>query len=173
MSQIGSSYALLVICLMSLFPPGAEADEAEIARGKYLVAIAGCGDCHTPGGLSGTPDTTRFLGGSDVGTEIPGVGVFLGPNLTPDKETGLGTWTREQIIAAFRTGVRPDGRVLAPVMPWRSFVVLTPSDAAAIAAYLQSLPPVRNDVPGPFGADEKPTSLVMKIVPPDGTAPQH
>ena len=69
------------------------ADDAPVARGRYLVTIAGCSDCHTPGALLGAPDMKRYLGGSDVGFSIPGQGVFVGQNLTPDKETGLGQWT--------------------------------------------------------------------------------
>ena len=74
------------------------------------MIIAGCSDCHTPGALLGAPDMKRYLGGSDVGFAIPGEGVFVGENLTPDKETGLGAWTSEQIIAAIRTGKTPEGR---------------------------------------------------------------
>ncbi len=69
-----------------------------------------------------------MLGGSEVGFEIPGLGVFHGPNLTPDMETGLGSWTEEQIVTAFTTGMRPDGRKLAPIMPWQAFANLTPED---------------------------------------------
>ncbi|MEZ5923302.1 MAG: cytochrome c [Hyphomicrobiaceae bacterium] len=141
------------------------ADE-KVERGKYLVNIGGCFDCHTPGYFFGKPDMGRYLGGSEVGFEIPGMGVFYAPNLTPDAETGLGSWTDEQIIAAFQTGVRPDGRQLAPIMPWQALAKLTKEDAEAIAAYLKSLPAVSNKVPGPFGPDEKPTSFVMKIVEP-------
>ena len=104
------------------------ADPAAIERGKYLVTIAGCNDCHTPGYFLGKPDMARYLGGSDVGFEMPGLGVFVGPNLTPDKETGLGGWTDAQIVAALQKGVRPDGRMLAPIMPWHAFAsLLTPS----------------------------------------------
>ena len=56
----------------------ARADDAQIARGRYLVIIAGCSDCHTPGALLGAPDMKRYLGGSDVGFAIPGQGVFVG-----------------------------------------------------------------------------------------------
>ena|SRR4249919_790106 len=144
----------------------------EIARGKILVGIALCTDCHTPGYFFGKPDTERYLGGSEVGFEIPGLGVFHGPNLTPDKETGLGSWTREQIMTAFRTGKRPDGRMLAPIMPWEAFGAnLTDGDANAIVSYLQSLKPVRNKVPGPFGSNETPTSFVFKVLPPASGAP--
>jgi mono/diheme cytochrome c family protein len=75
-------------------------------RGKYLVNIAGCNDCHTPGYFLGKPDMARFLGGSEVGFEMPGLGVFYGPNITPDKETGIGSWTDAQIIAALQKGAR-------------------------------------------------------------------
>ncbi|HET7154328.1 MAG TPA: cytochrome c, partial [Hyphomicrobiaceae bacterium] len=99
-------------------------------------------------------------------------GVFYGPNLTPDRETGLGTWSRAQMATAITKGIRPDGRILAPIMPWHAFASLTPGDVRAIVAYLQSLPPVKSKVPGPFGPDEKATSFVMKIVPPQAAAPQ-
>jgi mono/diheme cytochrome c family protein len=144
----------------------------QVARGKYLVSFAGCNDCHTPGYFLGKPDMSRFLGGSEVGFEIPGLGVFYGPNLTPDKETGLGNWTAAQIATALQKGVRPDGRVLAPAMPWRGFANMTKTDAMAIAAYLKTLPPVKNKVPGPFGPNAQPTAFVMKIIPPAGTAPK-
>jgi mono/diheme cytochrome c family protein len=142
------------------------ADDAQIARGKYLVSIAGCNDCHTPGYFFGKPDRSRFLAGSEVGFEIPQLGVFHGPNLTPDTETGLGNWTQEQIVNALQIGRRPDGRELAPIMPWRAFANLTKEDALAIAAYLQSVPAIKNKVPGPFGPTERPTSFVMKIIAP-------
>lgn len=134
-----------------------------VARGKYLVTVISCGDCHTPGHLLGKPDMARMLGGSDVGFEIPGLGVFHGSNLTPDMETGIGGWTEEQIVTAIRTGKRPDGRMLAPSMPWMSFAALSDEDAHAIASYLKTLSPVANKVPGPFGATDKPTGLVMRI----------
>ena len=145
---------------------GASAD-ALTNRGKYLVELGGCSDCHTPGNFLGHPDMKRFLGGSDVGFAIPGLGVFVGRNLTPDKETGLGKWTRQQIITAFTTGKRPDGRMLAPIMPWRALAHLTRRDAESIAAYLQSLPPVEHAVPGPFGPNEKVSVFVMTVLPAD------
>ena len=145
---------------------GVYAADPAVERGKYLVNIAGCNDRHTPGYFLGKPDMARFLGGSEVGFEIPGLGVFHGPNLTPDKETGLGGWTDAQVLTALQKGTRPDGRMLAPIMPWHAFANLTPGDAQAIVALLRSLPPVKNKVPGPFGPNEQPTAFVMKIVPP-------
>jgi mono/diheme cytochrome c family protein len=142
------------------------ADPAVVARGKYLVTIASCHDCHTPGYFLGKPDMARYLGGSDVGFELPGLGTFVGPNLTPDKETGLGSWTDAQIIAAIQTGVRPDGRMLAPIMPYHAFTNLTPQDVGAIVAFLRTIPPVKHRVEGPFGPNQIPTVYIMKIVPP-------
>ena len=158
----------LLITTVSVSPTSqAKADDAQVARGKYLVTLGGCSDCHTPGTFLGKPDMDKFLGGSDVGFAIPGLGVFPGRNLTPDKQTGLGGWTDEQIIKAMTTGVRPDGRTLAPIMPYMALSQLTPADAQAIVAYLRSLKAVNNAVPGPFGLQEKPGVLVMTIVPPD------
>jgi mono/diheme cytochrome c family protein len=143
----------------------------EIERGKYLVAFGGCNDCHTPGYFLGKPDATRYLGGSEVGFELPGLGVFYGPNLTPDRETGLGQWSTEDIATAIAKGRRPDGRELAPSMPWQAFSKLTRQDVLAITSFLKSLPAVKNKVPGPFGPTEKPTSFVMKVVPPETATP--
>ncbi len=140
-------------------------DQHQIARGKYLVTMGSCTDCHTPGHFFGKPDMSKFLGGSDVGFAIPQLGVFVGPNLTPDKTTGLGNWTTAQIVTALTTGVTPQGRKLAPVMPYEAYAHLTKSDAVAIAAYLKSLPPVSRQVPGPFGPKETPTTFVMTILP--------
>jgi mono/diheme cytochrome c family protein len=165
--RVGLVTAALWMAMLAFWPWEARgADKSQIERGKYLVALGGCGDCHTPGYFLGKPDSKRELGGSEVGFEIPGLGVFYGPNLTPDKETGLGAWSLADIVKALQTGVRPDGRGLVPVMPWPALAKLTPADAQAIAAYLKSLPPVKNKVPGPFGAGETPTSFVMKVVPP-------
>jgi mono/diheme cytochrome c family protein len=141
-----------------------QAADPQVERGKYLVEIGGCSDCHTPGYFLGHADMARYLGGSDVGFGIP-AGVFVPRNLTPDKKTGLGNWTSQQIVTAITTGKRPDGRMLAEIMPWRSLAALTNQDALAIAAFLKSLPPVKNEVPGPFGPSEQPTVFVMSVQP--------
>ena len=159
-------FAALAAAAMLLLPAVGAHAQSQVDRGKYLVTIASCHDCHTPGYFLGKPDMARFLGGSDVGFEMPGLGVFLGPNLTPDKATGLGAWTDEQIRTALQKGARPDGRMLAPIMPWHAFASLTRQDADAIIAFLKSIPPIANKVPGPFGPTETPTTFVMKVVPP-------
>jgi mono/diheme cytochrome c family protein len=147
----------------------ARAEDALLARGKYLVILGGCNDCHTPGYFFGRPDPARFLGGSDVAFEIPGLGAFVGRNITPDNETGIGTWTAEQIVTALQTGHRPDGRVLAPIMPWHALANLTNEDALAIAAFLQSIPPVKHAIPGPFAPGEPVQAFLFRILPPGAT----
>src|ERR1700722_3914331 len=159
----GISAAIAVFCtILSLGHAGAADD---IARGKYLVTVGGCSDCHTPGTFLGKPDMGKFLGGSDVGFAIPGLGVFAGPNLTSDKQTCIGNCTEDQIITAFTTGKRPDGRILAPIMPYKALASLTKADAKAIAVYLKSIPAVQNKVAGPFGPSEKPSIFVMAVLP--------
>jgi mono/diheme cytochrome c family protein len=160
--------ALAAVAIFSA--AAAQAEESQIERGKYLVTIASCNDCHTPGYFLGKPDFSRRLAGSDVGFTIPGVGAFVGRNLTPDKETGLGNWTDDQVTSAITAGIRPDGRRLAPIMPWQGLSHLSSDDAHAIVAYLRSLPPVKNAVPGPFGPKEVPTTLVFTIIPGDVSA---
>ncbi len=155
----------LAAVLAAVCAAPSHAADPRLDRGEYLVSIMGCTDCHTPGHFLGHPDMTKFLSGSDVGFGVPNAGVFVGPNLTPDNDTGLGKWTTAQIVTAITTGVRPDGRVLAPVMPWRGFANLKPDDAMAIASYLKSLPPVSHAVPGPFGPGDKPAVMVMNILP--------
>src|ERR1700733_4414706 len=151
--------------------PRAHAD-SQIDRGKYLVVLAGCNDCHTPGFFLGKPDMARYLGGSDVGFEIPGLGVFNGRNITPDKETGIGGWTDEQIAAAITTGKRPDGRQLAPIMNYAAFTYMTKEDVAAGVAYLRSIPPVKREGPGPFTPGEKVSIFTFRILPPGEIAAQ-
>jgi mono/diheme cytochrome c family protein len=173
--KMQQSVVLLAVLAMAVgytVARGAGDESAPVARAQYLVQLAGCTDCHTPGHLLGKPDMSRFLAGSDVGFEVPGLGIFAGPNLTPDNDTGLGNWTKDEIASAIQTGARPDGRILASVMPWRAYAGLTKSDAAAIVEYLRSLPPISHKVPGPFGLDERPAMFRMTIMPPDQTG-QH
>jgi mono/diheme cytochrome c family protein len=143
------------------------ANPSQIARGRYLAAVGSCNDCHTPGAMLGGPDMKRYLGGSDVGFAVPGFGVVVGSNLTPDKQTGLGNWTDEQIITAFTQGKTPDGRTLAPIMPWANFANMTQSDRRALVAYLRSLKPVQHAVPGPFKPGENVSVFVMTVLPAD------
>jgi len=119
--------------------------ETPVERGAYLVTTIGsCGNCHSP----------RDAGGHIVpGTELSGgfafeddVGHVVGPNITPDLGTGIGTWTEAQIVTAMRDGRRPDGTLIGPPMPISVYRHLSDTDVTAIAAYLRSLKPVRHTV---------------------------
>jgi mono/diheme cytochrome c family protein len=141
----------------------ARADDA-VARGKYLVGVMGCGDCHTPGVFLGKPDFAHALSGSDVGFEVPGLGIHWGPNLTSDPETGLGKWSESEIITAFTRGITPDGRRLIPTMPYNDFARLTEEDKHAVAVFLQSLPPIKHQVPPATKPGQKALAPYMTVV---------
>jgi mono/diheme cytochrome c family protein len=138
------------------------------SRGEYLATIMDCGGCHTGGALAGQPDPQLHLAGSAIGFGVPGVGYFYPPNLTPDRETGLGSWSEADLIRAIRTGVRPDGRVLAPMMPWPNYAALTDEDARALARYIKGLAPVRNPVPPMTGAGQTPPAPYLTVASPPG-----
>lgn len=161
----GGASLALVLALTGLWAASAKAEES-IERGRYLASIMDCGGCHTPGSLAGQPDMAHALGGSEIGFELPGLGVFYPPNLTSDKETGLGKWSEAEIITAIRTGVRPDGRELAPIMAWRSYSALTDADAQALALYLKSLPAFSHQVPAIAGTGAQATHPYMTPVMP-------
>jgi len=141
--SLGSA-ALLWSCSPAMKGGGAMSAEQKVARGRYLVTVLGCSDCHTPGYLYGSPDTTRLLSGSELGWRGPW-GVSFAPNLTPDSTTGIGTWTEDQIVTAIRTGRRPDNTQLLPPMPWPDFAFLTDDDAHAVAAFVMSIPPIKHE----------------------------
>ena len=164
MAALGAAAALCA----TVAGGSARADDA-VARGAYLVRVMGCNDCHTPGVFLGKPDFSKALAGSDVGFEVPGLGIHWGPNLTSDKETGLGKWTEAEIITAFTRGLTPDGTRLIPTMPYNDFAALTPADQHAIAAFLQSLPPIKNAVPAPTKPGEKATAPYMTVIMPNMT----
>lgn len=144
----------------------AQSPPAPRDRGAYLAQIMDCGGCHTGGALAGQPDQRLHLAGSNIGFGIPGLGYFYPPNLTSDRETGLGAWSEAEIIRAIRNGARPDGRMLAPVMPWPNYAALTDEDARALARYLRGLPPVRNATPPMTGASETPPAPYLSVVTP-------
>ena len=124
-----------------------------VNHGRYLVELLGCGSCHTDGALIGKPDNGRLLAGSRVGISYSNPltqknpGVLYPANLTPDDETGLGTWTDDQIRQVLQTGIDPEGRHTLSVMPWTTYAKLSRNDALAIVAYLRSLAPVQHKVP--------------------------
>jgi mono/diheme cytochrome c family protein len=145
-----------------------QADSASLAaadpivRGEYISRIGGCNDCHTPGGIFGAPDASRRLAGSEMGWQGPW-GTSYGRNLTPDVETGIGSWTEEQIMVAVRTGQRPDGTRLLPPMPWPNYSALTDEDARALAKYLKSIPAVKHRSPATVPPGQSPQTPAIPI----------
>ena len=107
-----SSLSLGVLCLATL----AVRAETPLERGTYLMqSIVACGNCHTPKDRDGKPIADREMAGGHV-INAP---IFhsVSPNITPDKETGIGNWTDDQIVDAIRNGKRPDGTIIGPPMP--------------------------------------------------------
>jgi mono/diheme cytochrome c family protein len=127
--------------------PGDPGGDPVIARGAYLATgLGGCVLCHTPmqdGAMA--PDMTKLFAG---GGKFPDVfGTWTPPNITPDPETGIGKWSDEDVIKAMRQGVRPDGTVLHPIMPYMGYHAMTDDDAKAIVAFLRNgVKPVVNKV---------------------------
>ena len=122
--------------------------ETLLERGSYLVnAVMGCDGCHTPrpGGVFDM--TKRFSGGSQIWDEKNFT--VRGSNITPDPETGIGSWSEADIKRALTEGVRPSGVPLAPQMPFAFYKILAPRDLDAVAVYIKSVAPVRNQVPPP------------------------
>lgn len=120
--------------------------ETLLERGAYLMrGIVACGNCHTPKGPGGVPSANmEMAGGFEV--KLPHVGTAIAPNITPDKETGIGRWTDQQIITAIREGKRPDGTTIGPPMPIGMYRNMSDRDVRAIIAYLRSLTPVKHVV---------------------------
>ena len=119
--------------------------QTPLERGSYLVrAITACGDCHTPTDAAGAPmPNMELAGGREFKT--PTYDAFSA-NLTPDKDTGIGSWTDQQIIRAMREGIDDEGAAVGPPMPVPTYNNMSDEDATAIVAYLQALKPVHNEV---------------------------
>ena len=147
----------------------ANAQSPLVKRGDYLVnGILTCGNCHTPKGPTGDIMEKAFSGG--LSWDEPPFKVTA-PNITQDKETGIGSWTDSQIKTAMRKGVRPNGTPLAMIMPSDFYEIMTERDLDAVVAYLRTLKPIKNTVPDPiykmqqvhhpFAGGEKPYTEAM------------
>lgn len=155
----------------------APADADKLARGKYLVTVAGCNDCHTPwkmGANGPEPDMSRMLSGHPQDADLPPAprlpegpwvvtasatntawsgpwGVSYTANLTPDADTGLGKWTLRNFVETIRTGRHMGrGRPVLPPMPIPMYKHFTDADLDAIYSYLRTIPVVKNRVPEPL-----------------------
>lgn len=178
-------FAIFMLAAMPCAAAGDSNDSADasaaaadkLARGKYLVTVAGCNDCHTPltmGPNGPEPDWSRMLSGHPESKVMPpaprlpegpwGItvadtltawsgpwGVSFTANLTPDRETGLGKWTLRTFMDTIRTGRHLGrGRAILPPMPVQMYKHFTDDDFDAIFTYLQSIPPIKNRVPAPI-----------------------
>lgn len=130
--------------------PPKSAATSGVARGEYLTrAVSHCGECHTPRTMTMAVDNTRFLAGNPKGKGPEGSAV---PNITPDRETGLGSWSEEQITDYLETGNKPDGDVAGGLMmeviqgSSAGYKDLTKADRQAIAKYLKSIPAIKNRI---------------------------
>jgi mono/diheme cytochrome c family protein len=167
--------AMFASCTASAKTQTAGAQSSAVTRGKYLVTIVGCNDCHTPkkmGPHGPEPDVTRLLSGHPESDKMPpppnggeawpiavapDLTAWSGPwgesfaaNLTPDRNTGLGIWTEDMFVKAIRTGKHMGtSRAILPPMPWQELAQMSDADLKAIYAYLRTLKPVANHVPDP------------------------
>src|SRR5215831_14543328 len=124
-----------------------ESTPHRLERGKYLAS--GCIYCHSQHDWqgSGTPIIAGMEGAGEVEpyTDLPGR--IVAPNLTPDKETGAGTWTDDMFARAIREGIGHDGRTLFPLMPYAQYRSMSDEDVASIVVYLRSLPAIKRALP--------------------------
>lgn len=152
-----------------------------LARGRYMFNHAnGCVACHSEWDrtLDGHP---AKAGGEGAGKTWAAEGLpwLTVPNITPDKETGAGTWTDDMLARAIREGIGHDGRTLFPVMPYLRFAAMPDEDLASVIVYLRSLPPVRNPLPptvipfppGPL-INNVPQPIVAPVPEPDMSTPE-
>ncbi len=126
----------VVFLLCAALPASAE---DRVREGAYLTVLGDCAACHTPPG--GAP----FSGGRRIPTPF---GTVIAPNLTPDRETGLGAWSEDEFARALRFGRRRDGGFLYPAHPYPYFARFTRAEAGAIHAYLATLAPVHQAARG-------------------------
>lgn len=141
----GKQIAVGAVLLLLIASPAAQA-ETRLERGAYLVnALGACGNCHTPRDAKNQPVAGMELAGGRE-FDVAELGHIVGPNITPDKDTGIGGWTEGQIVNSLRNGKRPDGTIIGPPMPIEMYRGLSDRDAEAIAAYLKSVKPVSHKV---------------------------
>lgn len=168
-------WRLIVLAITSAF---FVACQSPVERGKYLVMITGCNDCHTTkkmGPNGPEPDMSKMLAGHPENSKMPTPpnlppdapwaivtsptltawsgpwGISFAANLTPDRNTGLGIWNEKMFVDAMRTGKHMGiSRPILPPMPWQDISAMSDADLKAIYAYLRTIPPIVNHVPDPI-----------------------
>lgn len=177
-------FAVILIAFLHAGCTANDMEQSKVERGQYLVMVGGCEDCHSPKVFSGAnpmPDTTRRLSGYPSSSKLPDIpryvigpaqwgaittsdmtawvgpwGVSFSSNLTPDRKTGIGNWSERLFIQALQTGkFMATSRDLLPPMPWQTIGKMTDEDLKSIFAYLQSIPPVDNEIPAPLPASQQ------------------
>ena len=139
---------LLVGLAMVVVTCASATAETPVERGSYLVdSIGACGNCHTPR-QQGVPDLSKKFSGGFQTFDEPWFTV-KGANITPDRDTGIGAWSDDELRKTLLTGVRPNGVTLATVMPYPFYKMMLPSDVDAIVAYLRTVEAIRNAVQAP------------------------
>jgi len=124
----------------SLLLAGLAAAAGDPRQGEYVARLGGCHSCHT--------DPTRKDAPLAGGVELKSpFGTFRAPNITPDRETGIGGWSDTDFVRAMTQGVAPDGRLYYPAFPYTSYTKMTERELLDLKAYLDTLKPVRNAVP--------------------------
>lgn len=156
-----------------------ESNPARMERGKYLVEnVMGCFFCHSERDwkAEGAPPIEARKGAGSV--FFGGPGKLFAPNITPDKETGVGNWSDDELARAIREGVTRDGHALFPIMPYMNYRKLPDEDMAAVIVYLRSIPPVKNVVersklnfPLNFLVNTMPQPLEAAVPSPDLSTP--
>ena len=136
-------------CLAAIAVAGGAAAQTPVERGGYLVnGILTCGNCHTPRGAGGAWDLSKQLSGGPQ-TWDEATFKVKGANITPDPDTGIGKWSDADIKRAMQSGMRPNGTLMAPIMPYGFYKIFASADIDAVVAYLKSVPAVRNAVEPP------------------------
>jgi mono/diheme cytochrome c family protein len=176
---VGAAAAFVALAALDRVPAKPSSEDlaaSRVARGRYLVNAIGCGHCHSPkvmGSNGPVEDHSRFLSGHPEGSALPEApkpagpwiataawdltawsgpwGVSYAVNLTPDENTGIGSWSETTFVQALRTGKHMGvSRPILPPMPWDSFRKFSDEDLGSIYAYLRTIPPVHNRVPDPI-----------------------
>lgn len=145
---MASRFVVLILAVIAVLSVvNLAAAETPIERGRYLMnSIVACGNCHTPQGPNGPLPGKELAGGLVMDDDAFTVTV---PNITPDRETGIGAWTDEQLIVAIREGKRPDGSMIRPPMPVALYRDMSDEDVKALVAYMRSVAPVKNKISAP------------------------
>lgn len=181
-----ASVMVLFISCESQYGKTEMTEQQMLEKGKLLVTVGGCDDCHTPkkfGPHGPELDMSRRFSGHQAGTPLAAIdtsllrswaylshdmttavgpwGITFSANITPDNETGIGTWQPEMFVSAIRTGKHlgvAEGRPILPPMPTQNLAQLSDEDLKAMFMYLKSMPAVNNKVPDPL----PPTQIPVK-----------